>query len=87
MFTAPEKEKEYMQRNEAYMTLLEMNTKQNKTNKQTKKQNLKKKKVKIKTENLVDLLNCWYGKKQRHTAAPKKTNTIPSLPQVLICMC
>ena len=35
VFTAPEKkEKEYMQRNEAYTTLLEMNTKQNKTNKQ-----------------------------------------------------
>ena len=34
VFTALEKEKEYMQRNEAYTTLLEMNTKQNKTNKQ-----------------------------------------------------
>ena len=47
-----------MQRNEAYTTLLEMNTKQNKTNKQTnnkqtnKKQNLKKKKSKNKNTKL-----------------------------------
>ena len=59
-----------MQRNAASMTLLEVNTKQNKTNKQTKKE--LKTKTKNNQKNLIELLKCCYGKKQIHTAAPKK---------------
>ena len=52
------------------MTLLEVNTKQNKTNKQTKKE--LKTKTKNNQKNLIELLKCCYGKKQIHTAAPKQ---------------
>ena len=57
-----------MQRNEAYVTLLEANTNKNKTNKQKQILNRQQK-------NLIDLLKCCYRKtttkKQTHTAAPK----------------
>ena len=78
-------------------------TKQNKQTKQKnrikKKKHIKKKNLidllkrcygKKQIHVAALLLKCCNGQKQIQTAAPKqniKKKTIPSLPQVLICMC
>ena len=85
MFTASKKERIYAKKRSMYDPF-----KSKHKTKQNKQTNKNKKELKTKTKNnhknLIELLKCCYGKKQIHTAAPKKKKN-PSLHQVLICMC